>query len=70
MTMAQKTTGAPRCPQCRGEAAAYDRDFRPMPSPALWCAHCGHRWDGTPEERERAEAADAAWLATQPRAWL
>ena len=61
---------APLCPLCRGEAAAYDRDFRPMPAPALWCAACGHRWEGTASERADAEAADAAWLATQPREWL
>ena len=65
MTTMTTMTVAPKCPHCRGEAAAYDRDFRPMPALALWCAACGHRWDGTAEERQRAEACDAAWLATQ-----
>lgn len=39
----------------------YDRDFRPLPAPQLWCPACGKTHDATPEARAQAERADAAY---------
>lgn len=51
----------PQCPHCGLGCMAYDRDYRPLPAPRLWCPACGRQHDATPEARAQAERADAAW---------
>lgn len=64
----------PSCPKpgCRGPGVT--RAFAPRPEcydpadPALLvCCACGDSWRGSPEEVERAQAADAAWEAEMQR---
>lgn len=45
----------PTCPECKlpvGISGAI----------GLLCPACGHRWEGTADERYQAARADAAWI--------
>ena len=56
----------PACPHCGDRVCVtYDRDFRPLPAPQLWCPACGKTHDATPEARAQAERADAAYAEHQ-----
>ncbi len=44
----------PQCPECKIECCVL-RDGN------LLCAACGHKFEGTQEQREQAAKANAAW---------
>lgn len=52
--MTEPWLDCPQCPECKIECCVL-RDEK------LLCAACGHKFDGTQEQREQAEKADAAW---------
>jgi hypothetical protein len=63
--MTRPWTSGPDCPKCKmtGTGGTMIRGVDPVAPPGCVCQACGHGWEGTPEERERAEASDRAWDA-------
>lgn len=65
--MIRPWTSGPPCPRCAIPGCSRHPALGVLPPPQVVCVACGHVWEGTVEDRARAEASDAAWDAEEER---